>query len=235
MEKLNYRFPGSVSSDIYLGDNTCTGRQSGHQLLLYHDIHGCLTTKTVTDKEIMFTNQLVYAFHDPDYSFIIRSFNWTVDLHCLVPRDQFVHSNVTYTNQNIDTANSILNTSSTYNISTLFFSDPNFMTTISGNPIRVPVGTNVFVKSFITDVDWTMKMRLHTCYMTIQGGKYYLIKNGCEVDTNTHLLSQTDHETKFVFKVFDTTSTHDVSVKCDAILCDMSDGKSAQQCSQHCS
>jgi hypothetical protein len=67
----------------------------------------------------------------------------------------------------------------------------------------------------------------HNCVLTLF--------ERCEVDTNTHLLSQTDHETKFVFKVFDTTSTHDVSVKCDAILCDMSDGKSAQQCSQHCS
>ncbi|XP_053382874.1 uncharacterized protein LOC123541413 [Mercenaria mercenaria] len=237
MDKLKYRFPGSIASDIYLGENTCTGIETGHQLVFYHDIHSCLTTKTTTEQELVFNSQLVYAYHDPHYTFIIRSFNWTVDLHCHVPRDQSVHSNVTY-NQKTDNVVTVLNSSSQYQISTKFFSDPNFMQTISGSPINVPIGTNVFVKSFVQNTDWTIKMRLHTCYTTTpngaDSGRYYLIKNGCEVDTNTHILSQTDHETKFVFKVFEVTTSKNLSVKCDAVICDMSDASSLQQCDQHC-
>lgn len=57
----------------------------------------------------------------------------------------------------------------------------------------------------------------------------------CEVDTNTHILSQTDHETKFVFRIFEMTGHQgDVDIKCEATICDTSDALSSKQCDQHC-
>lgn len=57
----------------------------------------------------------------------------------------------------------------------------------------------------------------------------------CEVDTNTHILSQTDHETKFVFRIFEMTGHKgDVGIKCEATICDTSDALSSKQCDQHC-
>ncbi|XP_053382873.1 uncharacterized protein LOC123541463 isoform X2 [Mercenaria mercenaria] len=237
MDKLNYRFPGSLPGDIYLGDNTCTGIMQGNQLLFRHDIHGCVTTNTATKDEIIYSNQLVYAYHDPQYHFIIRNFNWTININCHISRNQAGHSQVTY-NQSTDTSQ-ILNSTSQYEIDTLFFLDPNFKQPTSGSPLQVPVGTNVFVKSYVRDVDWTIKMRLHSCYTTTSAGsnnmKYYLIKNGCEVDANTHLLSQTDHETKLVFQTFEMTGIHgDLYIKCDAVFCDTSDSASSQQCDTAC-
>jgi hypothetical protein len=77
-----------------------------------------------TRDEIIFTNQLLYAFHDPTYHFIIRNYNWTLDLNCQISRDQYGHSQVTY-NQSIDSSQT-LNFTNQYKIDTQFFLDPNF-------------------------------------------------------------------------------------------------------------
>ncbi|XP_052216853.1 IgGFc-binding protein-like isoform X3 [Dreissena polymorpha] len=159
MEKLRYRDPGSVATDIYFGENSCTGQYIGNHLIFDYDIESCLTTTKG----------------------------------------------------------------------------------ISGNPLDVTTGANVFVKTFVLNVDWTVKMRLHSCYteptLNGHGARYYLINNGCEMDANTHFLSQTDHETRFVFQAFQMSgSDHRLYIKCDATLCDTSDMTSSQQCDQrpHC-
>ncbi|KAH3801152.1 hypothetical protein DPMN_154798 [Dreissena polymorpha] len=57
------------------------------------------------------------------------------------------------------------------------------------------------------------------------------------MDANTHFLSQTDHETRFVFQAFQMTGPDPrLYIKCDATLCDTSDVTSSQQCDQraHC-
>ncbi|KAH3842072.1 hypothetical protein DPMN_115560 [Dreissena polymorpha] len=55
----------------------------------------------------------------------------------------------------------------------------------------------------------------------------------CEVDTNTHLISQSTHETRFLFKDFEYTSDHQgIHVMCDATFCSTSDY--SRQCTQTC-
>ncbi|KAH3781274.1 hypothetical protein DPMN_159099 [Dreissena polymorpha] len=57
------------------------------------------------------------------------------------------------------------------------------------------------------------------------------------MNAHTHFLSQTDHETRFVFQAFQMSgSDHRLYIKCDATLCDTSDVTSSQQCDQrpHC-
>lgn len=49
---------------------------------------------------------------------------------------------------------------------------------ISGTPLSVTTGTNVFVKTYIRDADWSVKMWVHSCYAAIGGLNYYLIQNG---------------------------------------------------------
>ncbi|XP_052281491.1 uncharacterized protein LOC127878966 isoform X2 [Dreissena polymorpha] len=241
MDKLNYRYPGSLSTDIYFGDNSCLGTEVGRHLIFDYDINRCLTTDSSSEKEILYKNQLVYAYHDPKFTFIIRNINWTLDVNCHIQRNQSIDSHVTY-NQTTGGNQGSLNSTLAYEIETQFFIDPNFQQQISGNPLDVGVGSNVFVKTFVQNVEWTVKMRLHSCYTDPAiggaGGRYYLIKNGCEMDANTHFLSQTDHETTFVFQAFQMTGTdHRLFVKCDATLCDTTDTTSSQQCDQnpHCS
>ena len=69
------------------------------------------------------------------------------------------------------------------NVSIAFFSDPNFMHELPGNPVHVHVGDQVFVKVFTTMVEWSIKMRLHSCFTQSflsadESSKYYLIKDG---------------------------------------------------------
>ncbi|KAH3741464.1 hypothetical protein DPMN_048189, partial [Dreissena polymorpha] len=81
-------------------------------------------------------------------------------------------------------------------------------------------------------------MRVHTCYTKPSPTspdhlRYNLIQNGCEVDTNTHMISQSTHETRFLFKDFEYTSDHQgIHVMCDATFCSTSDY--SRQCTQTC-
>ncbi|XP_052220857.1 uncharacterized protein LOC127837645 isoform X2 [Dreissena polymorpha] len=240
MEKLRLRNPGSVATDIYFGDNSCSGQEIGNHLIFDQDIESCLTTTKSNDTEIIHTNLLVYAYHDPKFHFIIRNINWTLDVNCHIQRNQSVDSHVTYNNPTGGNQGS-LNSTTSYVIQTQFFIDPNFQKEISGNPLDVKTGAHVFVKTFVQKVDWTVKMRLHSCYtvptLNSYDARYYLINNGCEMDANTHFLSQTDHETRFVFQAFQMTGPDPrLYIKCDATLCDTSDVTSSQQCDQraHC-
>ncbi|XP_052794516.1 uncharacterized protein LOC128227747 [Mya arenaria] len=100
---------------------------------------------------------------------------------------------------------------------------------LPGNQLHVPVGTYVFVKMYTTTSDWTVTIRLDSCYTRLANSslnnlQYFLIKNGCAMDSNTHLISQSAHETRFVFKDFDYTNSHEgIDVTCDATFCSASD------------
>ncbi|KAH3741461.1 hypothetical protein DPMN_048186 [Dreissena polymorpha] len=64
-----------------------------------------------------------------------------------------------------------------------FYLDPNFQQPVPSNHLRVPVGTDVYVKVFTQATDWTVKMRVHTCYTkptptSPDHLRYNLIQNG---------------------------------------------------------
>lgn len=73
--------------------------------------------------------------------------------------------------------------SSHFSVNMSFYSDPNFMYQLQGNPLHVTVGDKVYVKVFTTTSDWTVKMRVHTCYTkpsqySPDHMKYLIIQNG---------------------------------------------------------
>ncbi|XP_052274076.1 IgGFc-binding protein-like isoform X2 [Dreissena polymorpha] len=234
MDKLRHRNPGSVATDIYFGVNSCTGHKIGNHLIFDYDIETCLTSTQTNGSEIVYTNQLVYAYHDPNHNFIIHSINWTQGISCHIQWNESDHSYVTY---NQPTGGNNGSTNSTTSIQTQFFIDPNFQQEITGNPLNATTGAKVFVKTFVQNVDWTVKMKLHSCYaepnQNGHGARYFLINNGCEMDANTHFLSQTDHETRFEFQAFPMTGPDQrLYIKCDATLCDTADVMSSHRCDQ---
>ncbi|XP_052240026.1 CUB and zona pellucida-like domain-containing protein 1 isoform X2 [Dreissena polymorpha] len=225
MEKLSNRNPGSLSTDIYFGENSCTGHKVGNHLIFDYDIESCLTNKKPSEIEMVYTNQLVYAYHDPKHNFIIQSINWTLDISCHTQWDESDRSYVTF---NQPTGGNNSSTNSTASILTQFFVDPNFQQEISGNPLNATTGAKVFVKTFVQNVDWTVTMKHLSCYaepnQNGHGARYYLIKNDFEMDANTHKLSWTDHETQFEFQAFPMTGPDQrLYIKCDATLCDEAD------------
>ena len=55
----------------------------------------------------------------------------------------------------------------------------------------------------------------------------------CERDTNTHIISQSGHELKFVFEDFQYTTGKDgLYLFCDAVFC--SDTDTSMRCQQRC-
>ena len=70
-----------------------------------------------------------------------------------------------------------------YTTNMSFYLDPNFVHGVPGNPLHLSVGVRLFVKVFTSGTDWTIKMRVHTCYTkpaiaSTDQMKFYLLKNG---------------------------------------------------------
>ena len=85
--------------------------------------------------------------------------------------------------------------SSHFAVNMSFYSDPNFMNQIYGNPLHVSVGDKVYVKVFTTTPDWTVKMRVHTCYTkpsqyAADYMKFYLVRNGLVIFHTFHTQSK---------------------------------------------
>ncbi|XP_052794511.1 deleted in malignant brain tumors 1 protein-like isoform X2 [Mya arenaria] len=236
MGRLRLAAPGALASDIYLGENSCTGTEEWGILHFRQGLRQCLTSETQRYNVLVYTNELVYAEHDPVYSFIIRNYNWTVGVECDVQRNETSSGHIHHDN-NQHTVVPVTGASH-YGVNMTFYRDANFRMPLPGNPLHVPVGTDVYVKVFTTTSDWTVKMRVHSCFTRPANSasnnlEYFLIKNGCEMDSNTHLISQSAHETRFVFKDFEYTSSHEgIDVECDTTFCSSHDY--SRQCTQTC-
>lgn len=236
MYRLREIYPNAKASDIYLGENSCNGVQSWNTLTFKQGVRECLTSETIRNNVLVYSNQLIYAERDPNYQFIIRFYNWTVGVECDVQRNETSSGHIHHDSSHLTGPD--VTGSSHFSVNMSFYSDPNFMYHLPGNPLQVNVGDKVYVKVFTTTSDWTVKMRVHTCYtkpsqLSPDHLKYFLIQNGCEVDTNTHLISQSAHETRFVFQDFEYTTSHEgIHVFCDAVFCGSSDY--SRQCQQSC-
>lgn len=126
----------------------------------------------------MYMNDLFYAIYDPIMPFIIRQYKWTYTVECDVSRNEATSSHV---HHDVDSHSTVV--TSHYNISMAFFKDANFFNQLPGNPLHANVGDDVYVKVFTMATDWTVKMRLHTCYtkpsdIADKNTVYYLIKDG---------------------------------------------------------
>ncbi|XP_052765783.1 CUB and zona pellucida-like domain-containing protein 1 isoform X2 [Mya arenaria] len=228
---LQQKFPNITESDVFLGGSSCKGVINGTLLEFEYDFTQCHTSKQKHDDFFVYNNRLVYAKFDEDNAMIIRQHIWEYEVECdLVTSGQsssHIHHGVHH-----DHAITVQN-----NINLAFYSDANFADQIKGNPVEVHTGDNVYVKVFTTIADWSMKLRLHSCFtrQTSSGAatNYFLIKDGCEVDKYTHIMSQSTHETTFMFQDFEYSSDLEgLDVFCNATLCDTSDF--TPRCMQSC-
>ncbi|WAR04173.1 hypothetical protein MAR_019542 [Mya arenaria] len=94
-----------------------------------------------------------------------------------------------------------------------FYRDSNFLNPIAGNPLQVSIGTDIYIKVFTPAADWSTEMRLKSCYVkparnSTEHLTSYLIKDGCEVDVNTHLI-WCQHMRLVLY--FDDSNTHIVT------------------------
>ncbi|XP_053391820.1 zona pellucida sperm-binding protein 2-like [Mercenaria mercenaria] len=220
MAILKQLYPNITSNHIYFGDNSCRGKQVGNKLIFQHGFTDCLTAERISGDTILYENNLFYAIYDPIQPFIIRQHKWTYGVECDVSRNEATSSHV---HHDVDAIHSAV--SSHYEINMTFFKDPGFMNELPGNPLHTNVGDDVYVKVFTLATDWNIKMRLHTCYTkpteVAADMTYYIIADGCEVDSNTHIISQSTHETRFVFQDFEySTNGEGLNIYCNATFCE---------------
>ncbi|KAH3837194.1 hypothetical protein DPMN_110574 [Dreissena polymorpha] len=217
-------YPSISSTDIYFGDSSCRGSLSRNVLQYTFGFQDCLTNEKISNDTIIYENKLVYATLDTLNPHIIRNHVWTYTIECDVIRREatsyHIHHDVNTHHSSVVVHN---------NINLGFYSDPSFTREIPGNPLHASVGGTIYVKVYTTVNDWSIKMRLHSCYTkpwqnSNSTSDYMLINDGCEVDGNTHIMSQSTHETTFMFQDFEYTGNPEgLDVYCNATFCQASD------------
>ena len=155
MNSLRKIYPGAKASEIYMGENSCRGTESGNTVRFEQGLRECLTSEIVTQNAIVYRNQLFYAKRDPIHPFIIRNYLWAVGIECDVQRNDtasaHVHHESSYTSVPYISGNS------RYGINITFYNESNFIHQISGDPLRIQVGTRVYAKVFTASSDWSIK------------------------------------------------------------------------------
>ncbi|XP_053391822.1 CUB and zona pellucida-like domain-containing protein 1 [Mercenaria mercenaria] len=221
---LKQLYPTVTPSNIYFGDNSCRGKVIRTTLVFQQGFRDCLTSERVSSDTLLYENDLFYAIYDPINPFIIRQHKWTFTVEYDVSRNEATSSHV---HHDVDAHHAAV--ASHYDIKMTFFKDANFMNQIAGNPVHASIGDDIYVKVFTSAADWTVKMRLHTCYTkptddAADDMTYFFIKDGCEVDSNTHIISQSTHETRFVFRDFEySTNKEGLNIYCNATFCETKD------------
>ncbi|XP_052282860.1 sushi, von Willebrand factor type A, EGF and pentraxin domain-containing protein 1-like isoform X6 [Dreissena polymorpha] len=223
----------AASVEVYFGDNSCRGSISGNFLLFTEGFQDCLTNQKTSQTTIIYENKLIFTIVETSHSSIVHNHRWTYYIECDVARNEATSFHV---HHNVDTHPSTIKIHN--NISVAFYSDPGFMSEIPGNPLHTIPGSTIYVKVYTTISDWSIKMRLHSCFATPSDGKnrtmeYMLIQDGCEVDANTHIMSQSAHETTFMFQDFEySDNPEDIDVYCNATFCPIRDF--SPDCLQSC-
>ncbi|KAL4217663.1 Deleted in malignant brain tumors 1 protein-like [Mactra antiquata] len=215
IRKLERVLPTPVPTDVYMGQTNCKGTKTNTMLTFFVGLDDCNTTKTTSDTNVLYTNQLLYN-DDLGYS-------WTIFLECAV----WSHN---YTTIRIGSSNfhegSSLN--ETFLVKQALYSTPDYTNEISASELNLYNET--YVKVYTPDADNETKLVINSCYVS---PNHPLIQDGCSVDDTVHILERNKHEMKFVFS----TSVIDfnlpsIFIHCDADFCDIND--SLPKCIEGC-
>ena len=139
----------------------------------------CFSFFQTTSDKIVYSNELVYALHDPNYHFITKEYRFRLKTDCYISRNegsggQFYHNYVT------DSSQHVTNSGHHY-VHLAFYSDPQFT---HNKPLYgSKVGDNVYVKAYTDLRNYNIKMRLDECYTkpTRYGSdayRFYLLRDG---------------------------------------------------------
>ncbi|XP_062575526.1 deleted in malignant brain tumors 1 protein-like [Saccostrea cucullata] len=231
------RYSDFNPNDIYLGTDSCTGYVNGNYLHFRSDYSACDTTiRTLTD-HVVYTNQLVYALHDPNHHYIIHEYRFRVPVDCYLKRNEAGSGHFNHGHDVTMPSAHHVTGSTHHSVHIQFYTDSTFRYTKPLYGSRV--GDRVYVKAYTDVRDYNLKMRISDCFTTptpseFSSMKYFIIQNGCVIDPNARILSQTTHETRFYFQDFEYSTNHDsLYLHCNATFCKSNDYSAS--CEQACS
>nr|XP_022336156.1 cubilin-like [Crassostrea virginica] len=93
------RYADFNPNDLYLGHDSCLGSVEGNYLHFRSDYTTCGTTTMTSTNNIAYTNEIVYALHDPNHHFIVREYRFRVPVDCYTPRNEGANTGTGNRNQ----------------------------------------------------------------------------------------------------------------------------------------
>ncbi|XP_046565454.1 uncharacterized protein LOC124274191 [Haliotis rubra] len=232
IQQLHDAYPNSVSQNIYMSNKFCPGFLDGDVLVFNSSYDDCNTKTTEDNTSIKFSNYLIEYETDPQTDIVVGA-RWRYNLECDLPKRETAAISFNPVNTNVATVGATDTLSGDGAVIT-FYSDDAFQNQMNGNPLKVNLGSRVYVQVAMKG-SAQAKLFVDNCYVSehIKGDnstRAALIQDRCAANHFTHILGHVDSFTRFYFDVFDVPHHHDtIYVTCDVSFCPLVDFSPACQ------
>ncbi|XP_067664392.1 uncharacterized protein [Haliotis asinina] len=232
IQQLHDAYPNSVSQNIYMSNRFCPGFLDGDVIVFNSSYDDCNTKTTEDNTSMKFTNYLIEYETDPQTNIVVGA-RWRYNLECDLPKRETAAISFNPVNTDVTTVE-ITNTLSGNEAELTFYSDDAFQNQMNGNPLKVNLGSRVYVQVSMKG-SAQAKLFVDNCYVSehIKGDnstRAALIRDRCAANHFTHILGHVDSFTRFYFDVFDVPRHHDnIYVTCEVSFCQLVDFSPACQ------
>ncbi|XP_046565453.1 uncharacterized protein LOC124274190 [Haliotis rubra] len=222
LHKLSTAYPVAVSKNIYMANTYCPGVLDGDVLVFNFSYNDCNTIGKTSNTSMTFSNYLTEYERDPETDLVISE-RWRYNIGCRLPRSETHVINVVLMNPAVvtgETSGSVKDHEAVIR----FYSDGAYTKEIMGNPLKVDLGSSVYVQVEMRDVS-EAKLLVDNCYISDNTSTVLpLIQNRCAANAATHVLGHVDKFTRFYFEAFQLPINHNnLHVNCDVTFCSVTD------------
>ncbi|XP_067653721.1 deleted in malignant brain tumors 1 protein-like [Haliotis asinina] len=246
---LKRLYPASSERTIALADSSCTGTIINDNIVIKTNADSCGTiVKTEADRHI-YSNFLVDRIFATESNSIVRGLRWKIPITCSVPRSESFSIHY-HPYPDVGTRRRSEVERMSREVKGHIRVQQNFPTSISvyedqamtirqfATPQR-RLGEDLFFRVQLDQADSDLKLVVTSCFAlptyleTTKSTKYILAREGCAVDSGTHILRTTNHHTDFQMKVFKFSGNYNtVYITCDVRVCPVTDNTAS--CQQTC-
>ncbi|XP_071113133.1 uncharacterized protein [Haliotis cracherodii] len=226
-QELATVFPTSVNKNIVMSNAFCPGVLEGDVLVFNVSYNDCNTViETSNNKTVTFSNYLIEYERDAQTNLVSGAL-WRYNLACVLQKhetDVKPFLPVDHTEVTVQATSKIQGHEAVMK----FYTDDTYTTEMKGNPLKVGLGTRVYVQ-VQTSVPAEVKLLVNNCYIStdITSGnstRVPIIQNRCEANHFTHIVGHVYKLTRFYFDVFEMPHHHDnMYVACDVSFCPLMD------------
>ncbi|XP_067664391.1 uncharacterized protein [Haliotis asinina] len=222
LHKLSSAYPVAVSKNIYMANTYCPGVLYGDVLVFNFSYNDCNTLGKASNTSMTFSNYLTEYERDPETNLLISE-RWRYNIECDLPRRETNVMNLVLVNPAVpkgETSGSVKDHEAVIS----FYSDGAYTKEIMGTPLKVDLGSSVYVQVEMRDVS-EAKLLVDNCYISDNNSTALpLIQNRCAANAVTHVLGHVDRFTRFFFEPYQLPINHNnIHVTCGVTFCSVTD------------
>ncbi|KAK6178449.1 hypothetical protein SNE40_013238 [Patella caerulea] len=231
-------YPYTKLTSIGLSDPNCTGVQHGDTIVIKAPVSTCNSQVKSNGVKNTYSNYVVDRVFATDSNLIVRGNRWRMQITCSVSSTKSfeVHYNPSsHMRRKRRELDYTIHKKQSFPVTIDSYTDETMTTVINLN--KYALGDEMYLRVKLQRGDDDLNLVINDCYTNpsrdIKYKQYYIIKNSCEVDSETHILQRTQQFTDLKINVFQFSGEQPyVYLNCVVSVC--TNTETSGQCSNTC-